>query len=151
MYILVKDNENIYPYTKNQLRLDNPNVSFPAEISEQTLTEFGVYPVVISPTPAYNIHSQRAIVRPPEQVDGTWTQDWDIAQLSDDEIQSILQGNADNVRAQRDALLAETDWVIVKSVESGEPIPTNIRDYRQALRDITSQTGFPLEVNWPSI
>jgi hypothetical protein len=55
-----------------------------------------------------------------------------------------------NVRSQRDTLLQETDWVVAKSYEQGEPVPANWVSYRQALRDITAQAGFPYSVEWPT-
>lgn len=51
------------------------------------------------------------------------------------------------VRAQRDALLAQTDWIVAKSVEAGAPVPQAWATYRQALRDVTQQT---LPVTWPT-
>ena len=56
---------------------------------------------------------------------------------------------ASDIRATRDYLLTETDWVVVKHNELSAPIPQEWLDYRQALRDITEQTGFPEEIEWP--
>jgi len=53
------------------------------------------------------------------------------------------------VRHDRDKLLEKTDWVVVKHNELGTPIPQEWLDYRQALRDITEQSGFPEEIEWP--
>ena len=39
------------------------------------------------------------------------------------------------VRKMRDRLLTETDWVTVKSLELGQPVPSEWVEYRQALRD----------------
>lgn len=51
------------------------------------------------------------------------------------------------VRAQRDALLAQTDWT------QAADIPQATKDrwapYRQDLRDIPQQVGFPFNVVWP--
>lgn len=52
------------------------------------------------------------------------------------------------VRAQRDALLADCDWVVARSAEAGELVPEVWRVYRQALRDVTEQ-GDPAAVVWP--
>lgn len=52
------------------------------------------------------------------------------------------------VRAERDTRLAETDWVALKAVELGQPVPQEWSAYRQALRDITSQRN-PFEISWP--
>lgn len=50
------------------------------------------------------------------------------------------------VRYKRNDLLAETDWWAAgdRTVSQAE------RDYRQALRDVTSQEGFPHNVTWPT-
>lgn len=59
------------------------------------------------------------------------------------------------VRKKRDALLAASDWVVTKAVEQnavdglGIQVPMVWIDYRQALRDIPQQAGFPHSVTWP--
>jgi len=52
-------------------------------------------------------------------------------------------------RLTRDVLLEETDWIVVKYLDIGDPVPLEWADYRQALRDITLQSGFPGNVDWP--
>lgn len=51
------------------------------------------------------------------------------------------------VRAERGARLAACDWTQLSDVPSGT------RDtwakYRQALRDVPAQSGFPTKVKWP--
>lgn len=44
------------------------------------------------------------------------------------------------LRRQRDALLAETDWIVIKARESNATVPSAWKTYRQALRDLTTQT-----------
>jgi len=41
------------------------------------------------------------------------------------------------LRAKRNALLTETDYIVIKAKETGATIPTAWKTYRQALRDIT--------------
>jgi hypothetical protein len=53
-------------------------------------------------------------------------------------------------REARNRLLAETDWVVVFHTEKGTNIPLEWATYRQALRDITAQEGFPHSVVWPT-
>lgn len=53
------------------------------------------------------------------------------------------------IRAKRDALLAETDLIIIRCAEAGEPVPDEWKTYRQALRDVPEQAGFPENVIWP--
>ena len=53
-------------------------------------------------------------------------------------------------RIVRNELLEETDWIVIKYLDIGEPVPQEWSDYRQALRDITEQAGFPGNVDWPT-
>ena len=54
---------------------------------------------------------------------------------------------ANEVRNQRDALLAKTDWTQVADAPVDQQAWST---YRQALRDIPEQNGFPGDVDWPS-
>ena len=52
---------------------------------------------------------------------------------------------ADQVRAERDSKLAATDWMAL----SDNTLTAEWAAYRQALRDIPEQPGFPHNVEWP--
>ena len=54
---------------------------------------------------------------------------------------------AEQVRAERDALLAACDWTQVADAPVDQAAWAV---YRQALRDVTAQTGFPNAVVWPT-
>jgi hypothetical protein len=50
------------------------------------------------------------------------------------------------IRAERDSLIAETDvWALSDRTMTAEQTA-----YRQALRDIPAQAGFPVNVTWPT-
>jgi hypothetical protein len=49
------------------------------------------------------------------------------------------------VRSTRNTLLEETDWLAMSDVT----MSPEILSYRQSLRDITRQVGFPQNVIWP--
>ena len=53
------------------------------------------------------------------------------------------------LRVERNAKLAETDWEIVMHKEKGTNIPTALKTYRQALRDITDTYTSLDDVVWP--
>lgn len=58
---------------------------------------------------------------------------------------------AENVRSERDRRLAETDYYMMPDYPSD---PNNIEEmkaYRQALRDIPKQEGFPSRFTWPDV
>ena len=52
----------------------------------------------------------------------------------------------DRIRKERNTLIASTDWWAT----SDRTMSAEQTAYRQALRDITSQAGFPNEVVWPT-
>jgi hypothetical protein len=54
-------------------------------------------------------------------------------------------------REKRNALLAATDWRVVKALEDGNGLNFDLAVYRQALRDIPEQPGFPLNITWPEM
>jgi len=53
-------------------------------------------------------------------------------------------------RKIRDYFLAESDWTQLVDVSLTEEQKEAWATYRQALRDITKQPGFPESIEWPS-
>jgi len=53
------------------------------------------------------------------------------------------------IRAKRDVLLKECDWTQLTDVSV--EIKTKWAPYRQALRDVPQQSGFPHNVVWPTV
>jgi len=51
------------------------------------------------------------------------------------------------VRAERDVKLAETDWTASTDVT----MTAEMTAYRQALRDVPAQSGFPNTIDWPEV
>lgn len=64
-----------YPYTVNELRKENPETSFPKNIPESLLNEFGVFKVENTPTDVVGI-GKFLFEGQPELVDGVWKQVW---------------------------------------------------------------------------
>ena len=56
---------------------------------------------------------------------------------------------AQAMRDKRDKLLAGTDWTQTDDAPLSSEDKESVRKYRQALRDITAQSGFPQEIKWP--
>jgi len=145
--LLVKTiNEQIkqFPYTLANLRRDNPQTSFPKdkEITNDILSIYDVYPVKPTPVPDMD-NKTHSKIQDAQLLDGEWIQVWQLVELP-------LDQSAENIRAYREQLLQESDWVVAKSYESGESIPIEWTSYRQALRDITTQDGFPYSIIWPT-
>ena len=130
-------------YTLGQLRRDNPQTSFPKLIPDDLLASYDVYPYTRPIAPEYDGLTHRLTDGVFEQVDGAWSLPYVVEQ------QPLEQAER-NIRSRRDGLLQETDWIVIKSYERGQNIPAEWELYRQALRDITEQAGFPYEVTWPT-
>mgnify|MGYP000641997228 CR=1 FL=1 len=59
--------------------------------------------------------------------------------------QERLEAATEQARATRDRLIAETDWMALSDVQ----ITDGWASYRQALRDVPEQPGFPDNIDWP--
>jgi hypothetical protein len=129
-----------FPYTFGDLLLDNPHTSFPKSINNDLLASYEVYPVTLSTQPAYDATVQ-VLVRdsiPYKSVEG-----WVVGYTVENKPQEQAEAK---VRSKREWLLAETDWTAL----SDNTMTTAMAEYRQALRDVTSQEGFPYDVTWPT-
>jgi len=69
--------------------------------------------------------------------------------VSYDETAANTEANMMALRIERNAKLAETDWVVTKHKELGTNIPTAMKTYRAALRDITDSATSLDDVVWP--
>ena len=69
---------------------------------------------------------------------------WNGTVLSKPPIDSVKE--AANVRSNRDLKLAATDWTASTDVTMSDAMET----YRQALRDVPAQSGFPNTITWPT-
>ena len=140
MYVKIANNEvEEFPYTLDQLKRDNPNVSFPQTISSETLASYNVFPVTLTEPPAHDQLVELVTTANPTLVDGVWTQAWTKVNRTEEEASS-------NIRAERDSRLLATDYLAL----SDQTLSTAMTTYRQALRDVPSQSGFPFNVTWPT-
>ena len=151
MYVKAEGDSVVrYPYGLRDLARDHPEVSFPRAISAQMLTTFGVYPVTEAPAPYHDPITQNAVLRQaPERIKGDWILGWDVMPKTALEAQHYRDRTASEQRAARDAALSACDWVVVKHLEVGSPVPDAWADYREALRDLPEQPGFPFTHAWP--
>jgi len=142
-----------FPYTLGDLRRDNPQTSFPKKIGDAILASYGIYHVMPETQPEYDPLVQ-VLVRDPEphnnetavneETGETYkTGRWVIGYTAENKPQDEAE---QAIRNKRDQLLAETDWMALSDVT----MSTEMQSYRQAVRDITGQAGFPYSVTWPT-
>jgi len=148
MYIKVVDGTVVaFPYGLYDLMRDNPNTSFPERMPDEALEQFGIYFATPQEIPQpFDAVTQNAAIGTPVVLGGEWIQTWDITPASDADVAQRLKELAQSARNMRTDLLAETDWAGL----SDTVMTPEMSLYRQALRDITSQDGFPRNIVWPA-
>jgi len=128
-----------FPYTLGHLRRDNRNVSFPKQVTSEILAEYDVYPVTFLAKPDRDPLVQNLVQSQPSLSNGSWQVSYTVENMAQSDAEA-------NVRDKRNRLLAETDWWAV----SDRTMTTAQTQYRDALRDIPAQSGFPFSVTWPT-
>jgi hypothetical protein len=122
-----------------------PNVSLPRVWDEGVLNYLGVDPVFESPTPTTTRY-QTAFKDGVEFKNDKWMWKWVVSEMDDEAKASLDATQAKSVREQRNKLIAECDWTQVADA----PVDKEAwATYRQALRDVPTQEGFPWDVTWP--
>lgn len=120
------------------------NVELPVSIGNTSipkgatgLESFGLYPI----TGDEPSHTERERIAGPQYVfDGTQVNRvFTVEAIPDDE-------KAGQVRSERNGLLTASDWTQVADAPVDQ---TAWATYRQALRDVTAQEGFPWTITWP--
>ncbi len=143
--------------SQGEFRSRNKNTSFPSQWSVELVEELGLDPVFETPAPTVTRY-QTAYKDGVEQVAGKWAWKWSIGPVFTDNeeataaeqqaayVAKIDADAAKGVRTTRDAKLAETDWTALSDVTMSPEMAA----YRQALRDVPAQSGFPHEITWPN-
>jgi len=149
--------------TQGEIRKLNPNVSLPKVWNSNVYDTLGIDPVFETPKPE-TTGDYKVVVRDGAEQDANsnWVQKWVERDMFSDttedgvtttkaEHEAAYQARLDtaaaaNVRSQRDQKLKDTDWMGLSDVTMSAEWAT----YRQSLRDITAQDGFPHSVTWPT-
>ncbi len=132
--------------TEDEFRRSNPNTSFPPQITASIIDDFGYDPVLEGPQPTLTTPYQFAQRDGVEEINGRWFTKYIAAEPGDEGKTRMDEQQAARVRTDRNTRLAACDWTQL----SDAPVDaTTWATYRQALRDITSQAGFPWDVQWP--
>ena len=105
-----------------------------------------MFPVHFADQPVIDPLAQRVVELAPMYDGQSWIQQWAVEALSQDEINANAAQQAAAVRADRNGRLAATDWTQIADSTADKPAWAA---YRQALRDVPSQAGFPQSVSWP--
>ena len=149
--------------SQGQIRSDNPNVSLPKVWNDNVNETLGIDPVLASPKPEPS-GDYKVVVRNGVEQDanGNWVYAWTERDMFTEYIDEdgVTHSVADQQaaydasesaklakreRAKRDDLLKATDHYGLSDVTMSAEMTT----YRQALRDVPQQAGFPQTITWP--
>ena len=153
--------------TDSQLRDDNPQTSFPKQITTEILDSYGYDPVLNGPAASTSGPYEVSVRDGVEEINGQWftkfvvgpiftdttDEDGNVTTAADNE--AAYRTRIDNeaaarVRVERDAKLAACDWTVLTDSPLTTAKKTEWKSYRTALRDIPSDSGFPHSVTWPT-
>lgn len=148
MYLL-KDNDTIiYPYSIQKLKRDNPNVSFPAKITDKMLESFNVYKVHTVNKPDVD-YTKDVREDTPMMVGSMYFQTWIIEDADSYTINKRVEIKWNEVREKRNELLKESDWTQFNDSPITGSKLEEWKTYRMELRDITNQDD-PFNIVWPT-
>lgn len=75
--------------------------------------------------------------------------DWSQVVTAEDKAATEAERLATEARAKRDRLLSATDWTQIPDAPLTADQKAAYAAYRQALRDVPQQAGFPGVIEWP--
>ena len=155
--------------TQGQWRKHYSNVSLPRTWTAATLDGLNLEAVLEAPKPTAGQYETVARNGVTQDANGNWVTAWEVRDMFSDttdedgvtttksEHETAYQASLDDKvaesnRTKRDGLLAETDWLTMRSSDTATPVPSAWHTYRQALRDITSHENWPNleEADWPT-
>jgi len=123
-----------------------PNTSLPNPLTETAINGLGGDIVFEGPQPTatrYQIVVRQGVI----QIGDKWYTNYVAVDLPSEACTALDEQQASSVRITRNARLADCDWTQV----ADSPVDKTVwATYRQELRDITSQPGFPWEITWPT-
>jgi hypothetical protein len=153
--------------TQGEIRRSMPNTSLPRVWTSSICDSLGIDPVLAAPAPAasgeYKVVSRNGVT---QDALGNWVEAYverdmfsdyvdedgvTVTKASQEEAYTARKDAeaATAARATRDGLIASCDWMAIKAFEGGTGVATDWATYRQALRDVSAQAGFPNDITWP--
>ena len=123
------------------------DISFPDDVTRARIESVGNVCMESDTEPEF---FTRWVHTPADSADNVATKDADVGDiaiyLTDAEYDTVLAASA---RQKRDRLIAATDYLVTPDYPIDADRLAKVKVYRQALRDIPEQAGFPRTITWP--
>ena len=148
----------------HEFRQLHQGLGLPAILTEEVINEWGGDIVFEGPQASGGTVYQYSMLQGVEQIDGKWYTKYVLGPIFTDRAATELEPaqtaveqetaykamkdaeQATNVRRNRTEKLKDCDWTQIADSTADKIAWAT---YRQALRDITSQAGFPWTITWP--
>lgn len=128
-------------------RWDDENFCRVARLTPEKIAQFGVHKLKLVTPPYFDPATQQREHGPALLIDGVWTQNYIVSELTTDEATAKADTQWAIIRSERSVKLIASDWTQVADA----PVDTAAwAVYRQALRDITTQMD-PFNIQWPTV
>jgi hypothetical protein len=142
-YARIENNEIVeYPLYSTDIQLRFPETSFSVPFSPPE----GFIEVLDSAPPEINIYKQRVEEDWPEFKNNFYHRTWKVIELSEKEINFKTQSLITEIKGKRTRLLMNSDWTQLPDAPVDQAAWA---EYRQKLRNLTLQEGFPFDFEWP--
>ena len=150
--------------TQSELKSENPNTSFPKVWNNSVLEFLGVDPVLYGAKPEAGKYKRVERKGAVQDSSGNWIEAWHVVDMfvdvkdedgkvieTKEEQEKTYQAKldateADGARTKRNELLAETDF---HALDDSPAMSDEMKTYRQALRDLPSNSDWPY-VDFPT-
>lgn len=140
-YVKAQGGQMTYPYSFAHLRSDNPNTSFPALISDETLAAYGVYPVADIEAPSIDAATQKLVQdTEPSLVAGQWQIGWSVVNLTAEEVaQKVAAAKAVQKAKRQEVYRLEADPLFFMS-QRGE---ATVEEWQAKVAEIKARFPYP--------
>lgn len=133
--------------TQGEIRQENRNTSFPETWTSELVDSLGLDPVLETPPPVTSRYQTADKNGVEQDADGNWVLKWSVSEMDANAIAAIDDMKAAAVRTDRNKRLADSDWTQLTDAPVDQAVWAT---YRQALRNVPTQVGFPHEITWPN-
>ena len=156
LLLKVDNNNNVekFPVSYEEFVQLHSNVSFEYPLKREVIKSLGYDIIFEVPQPEYDKYTQNIVTTGPvfNQEEDRWETGFEVVEMTSDEKITIRVNAEASVRTQREYLLMKSDWSQLPDVieNMSEEKIQEWKQYRQALRDVTLQDGFPFDVIYPT-
>jgi len=132
---VIKREDGLKQYSIVELKRDNPNTSFPKDVSSETLTMYDVYPASLAERPVIDSITHVTLEGDWHWVEDEYVQSWLVEKRPIEDVEKSL-------RSKRNELLSDCDYTQLNDFTGDKEAWVK---YRQELRDLPEQEGFPYD------